>query len=301
MIFLAFYWRAWQHTSIFPPLDKEEPQGPTKNIQILPFPMKFPIIMSAFGTTSKAIATYTQLDTRIRSHFPRTEIIWTYSSKAITLGLREREESTVMNPEEALHRLAARGITKAVLQSLHMFPGTEFHSLLKIAGKAKLECAIGKPLLTSPEDYDQLGEILRPVISERPEKAILVIGHGTAHPVWTAYYCLENILRKKFGDSVYVGVVEKYPDTGHLVDEIADRGFSEVCIIPLFLVAGMHYRRDIISDSASSWQSRLQSRKLEVESIDYGLGLYPGFEKIVIRHITEAAESIANEECITRA
>jgi sirohydrochlorin cobaltochelatase len=257
--------------------------------------MKFPIIMSAFGTTSKAIATYTQLDTRIRNHFPQAEIIWAYSSKAITLGLRERKESTVMNPEEALQRLAARGITKAVLQSLHMFPGTEFHSLLKIAGKAKLECAIGKPLLTTPEDYDQIAELLRPVVSERPGKAILVLGHGTAHPSWTAYYCLENILRKKFGESIYVGVVEKYPDTGHVVDEIAGHGYSEVCIIPLFLVAGMHYRRDIIGDSASSWQSRLQNRKLEVESIDYGLGLYPGFDKIVIRHITEAAKTIADQ------
>jgi sirohydrochlorin cobaltochelatase len=257
--------------------------------------MKLPIIMSAFGTTSKAIATYTRLDASIRGHFPQSEVIWAYSSRVITRELHDRKESTAVHPEKVLHQLAARGISRAILQSLHLFPGTEFHSLLKTAEKSPLDCAVGKPLLTTPEDYDQVGEILRSVISKRPNKAILVLGHGTAHPTWTAYYCLEKILRKKFGDSIYVGVVEKYPDTGHLVDEIADRGYSEVCIIPLFLVAGMHYRRDIISDSASSWQSRLQSRKLVVESIDYGLGLYPGFEKIVIRHITEAAESIANE------
>jgi sirohydrochlorin cobaltochelatase len=103
---------------------------------------------------------------------------------------------------------------------------------------------------------------------------------------------LEKILRKKFGNRVYVGVVEKYPDTSHLVDEIADYGFSEVCIIPLFLVAGMHYKRDIISDSNSSWKSRLESRKLEVESIDYGLGQYSGLENIIIRHINEAGNSL---------
>ena len=250
-----------------------------------------PIIMSAFGTTSKAIATYTQLDNSIRDHFPQTEIIWAYSSKKITKELHERKESTVLPPQEVLKQLAARGIEKAIVQSLHLFPGTEFHSLLQIAGKSQLACAIGMPLLTTPKDYDQVGEILRPVISKRQNKAILVLGHGTAHPVWTAYYSLEKILRKKFGDRIYVGVVEKYPDTAHIVDEIADRGFSEVCIIPLFLVAGMHYRRDIISDKASSWQSRLQSKKIEVESIDYGLGLYKGFEKIIIRHIYEARKN----------
>lgn len=253
--------------------------------------MKLPIIISAFGTTSKAIATYSRLDNSIRDYFPETEIIWAYSSKMITKELRRRKESTTMTPEEVLKQLAAQGIEKAIVQSLHLFPGSEFHSLLQISAKSTIECAIGMPLLTTPEDYDQVGEILRPVISQRPDKAILILGHGTDHPVWTAYYSLEKILRKKFGERIYVGVVEKYPDTDHLVDEIADRGFSKVCIIPLFLVAGMHYRRDIVSDNSSSWQSRLQGRKIEVESIDYGLGLHEGFEKIIIRHINETRKA----------
>ncbi|MCP4342328.1 MAG: hypothetical protein GY799_26495 [Desulfobulbaceae bacterium] len=255
--------------------------------------MKLPIIMSAFGTTSKAIATYSQLDHSIRNHFPQTEIIWAYSSKMIARELREQKASTVMTPEEVLSQLAARGIEKAIVQSLHLFPGTEFHSLFQIARKSQLKCAIGMPLLTSPEDYEQIGEILRPVISRRPEKAILVLGHGTDHPVWTAYYSLEKLLRKKFGERIYVGVVEKHPDSAHLVSEIADDGFSQVCIIPLFLVAGMHYRRDIISDNPASWQSRFQSINIEVEAIDHGLGLYEGIEKILIDHINKAIETIS--------
>jgi sirohydrochlorin cobaltochelatase len=255
--------------------------------------MDLPIIMSAFGTTSNAISTYTQIDNSIRDSFPQAKIIWTYSSRMITRELREQKESKVAHPEEVLQQLAAQGISKVIVQSLHLFPGTEFHSLLQIARKSPLECSVGRPLLTTPFDYDQVGEILRPIISMRPNKAILVLGHGTDHPVWTAYYSLEKILRMKFGDRIYVGVVEKYPDTTHLVDEIVNRGFPEVLIIPLFLVAGMHYRRDIISDKTSSWRSRLQNRNIEVESIDYGLGLYPGIEKIITRHIKEARETFS--------
>ncbi len=255
--------------------------------------MDLPIIMSAFGTTSNAIATYTQIDHSIRDSFPKAKIIWSYSSRMITRELREQKQSTVVHPEEILLQLAAQGISKVIVQSLHLFPGTEFHSLLQIARKSPLECSIGRPLLTTPLDYDQLGEMLRPIISERPNKAILVLGHGTDHPIWTAYYSLEKILRMKFGERIYVGVVEKYPDTTHLVDEIVDSGFSEVLIIPLFLVAGMHYRRDIINDNASSWKSQLRRRKIEVETIDYGLGLYPGIAKIITRHIKEAGESFS--------
>ncbi|GAB6193878.1 sirohydrochlorin cobaltochelatase [Desulfocastanea catecholica] len=256
--------------------------------------MKIPIIMSAFGTTSKAVATYTRLDTALRHHFPGTEIIWAYSSRMITRELHQRQESTVEHPAEVLRRLAAEGVRAVIMQSLHLFPGTEFHGLLRIAGTSPLNCTVGKPLLTSPEDYQQVGEILRPVIAERPQKAILVLGHGTDHPIWTAYYTLEKILRKKFGERIFVGVVEKFPDSAHLVEEIANRGFTRVCILPLFLVAGMHYRRDIISDSPSSWRSRLQRRNIAVESLDYGLGLYPGLEELIIRHIVVARKSIDN-------
>ncbi len=255
--------------------------------------MQLPILMSAFGTTSKAVATYSRLDERVRAHFPRSEIIWAYSSRQITRELQKKTGVGAARPEQVLEELAAGGSTRAVVQSLHLFPGTEFHKLVRLARQSPLECAIGMPLFTSPADYDQIGEILRPIIAQRPGKAILILGHGTTHPIWAAYYSLEKILRKKFGDTLYVGVVEKYPDSDGLADEIADRGYKEVCIIPFFLIAGMHYSRDIESDDATSWRSRLERRKIEVESIDYGLGLYPGFEQIIIRHIAEAAASVS--------
>lgn len=248
--------------------------------------------MAAFGTTSKAIDTYTHLDNKIRSYFPTEEIIWTYTSRIITRELQEREGSTAVHPEEVLRQLANRGVKRAILQSLHLFPGTEFQSLHQLARKAPLDCRTGMPILTSPQDYNEIGEILRPIIRERPDKAILVLGHGTNHPIWTAYYSLEKILRRKFGQRIYVGVVDKFPDSSHLVELIAESGIKKVCIIPLFLVAGMHYRRDIISDNNNSWESRLKEKGIDVESIDYGLGLFPDFGKIIIRHIVEARDTM---------
>lgn len=250
--------------------------------------MNQPIIISAFGTTTRALDTYDLLNRSIRDHFPKREIIWAYSSKQIVRQLKETSGPAISHPGEVLARLEGKGITRATIQSLHLFPGKEFHSLVKVAAGSKLQCTIGKPLLTSPEDYRQLGEILHPLISKRAEKALLLLGHGTDHPTWTAYFSLEKILRRSFGRNIFVGVVEKYPNTDHLVEEIADRGYRKVCIIPLFLVAGMHYRRDIISEAPSSWLSRLRARKLEVEVIDHGLGLWSGFEEIINRHISEA-------------
>ncbi|MFW2366006.1 MAG: sirohydrochlorin cobaltochelatase [Desulforhopalus sp.] len=256
--------------------------------------MKIPTIMVAFGTTSKAMATYTHLDTYLRGHFPGQEIFWSYSSRVITRRLQELENQHVIHPEELLQKLTARGVEKAVVQSLHLFPGTEFHNLHHLSQNSDIDCSSGMPILTSPMDYDEVGELFRPLISARPEQAILVLGHGSVHPTWTAYYSLEKLLRQKFHKEIHVGVVEKYPKSDHLVDEIADSGITKVCIIPLFLVTGLHYRRDIMGEGAQSWKSRLQRRNIAVEAIDCGLGLYPGFEQLVIRHILEARKAFTS-------
>lgn len=253
--------------------------------------MKTPIIMVAFGTTSDATTTYRHIDEKVKEHFPDHEVFWSFSSRIITKQLQWEEGKKAQLPEELLCRLAEQGYTSAVVQSLHLFPGTEFRSLKAVMEKAELTCIPGAPLINSPEDYTEICRVLQPFISRDSKKAALILGHGTYHPTWTAYYCLESFLRRRFGPHIFVGVVEKYPDSKHLADEISEAGYREVCIIPFFLVAGMHYRRDIVGDSASSWQGRFKKREIDIETVDRGLGLLPGFENIIIRHIEAAIRS----------
>ncbi len=252
-----------------------------------------PIVMTAFGTTADALSTYAALDDRIRRSFPDEEIIWTYSSRVVTRRL-QASDKPALHLEEALDELAARGVGKAVVQSLHLFPGSEFHRLAKIVGKSGLQCAVGAPLFTTPEDYERLGLILEPIVGDNPEQAVLILGHGTGHPVWTAYYALEKILRRRFGRRLFVGVVEKFPDSSHLPDEIAARGFAETIIVPLFLVGGMHVFRDIVGNGEDelSWMSRLQERNITPTCFHHGLGLVPGMAELVVDHIAEARRKL---------
>jgi sirohydrochlorin cobaltochelatase len=254
--------------------------------------MNIPIIITASGTAPAALATYRQLDTAIRSHFPANELLWSYSARISTKKPPAKDDSSHHRPEEVIRQLATQGVAKAVVQSLHLLPGKEFHDLQRTLRHPGITCAMGLPLLTSPDDYDTLGEILRPTIAARPEKAILLLGHGTTHPTWTAYCCLEKILRRKFAERIFVGVLEKFPDSRTLPAEIRAAGFNEVCIIPFLLIAGMHYHRDIVGDGPASWMTRLCDNNLEVETIGHGLGLFPGVEKLLIRHIAEALQSL---------
>lgn len=253
--------------------------------------MTVPIVIAASGPTSASLATYRHLDNTIRDHFPEKEIIWSYIPRVAKKTLQPPGSNEHLHPEKVLHRLMARGVRRTVVQSLHLLPGSEFHDLQRILGRSGLACTTGLPLFTSPDDYGQLAEILRPTIAARPGKAIVILGHGTTHPIWTAYVCLEKILRRTFGDRIFVGVLEKFPESSGLPVEIKAAGFTEVCIIPFLLIAGMHFHRDIAGDGPNSWISRLSDEALTVEVINHGLGLFPGLEKLIIRHITSALES----------
>ncbi len=254
--------------------------------------MNTPILMPVFGATATALVTYNHLDNAIRKHFTDNEIIWCYSSRLGTKKTPHQKDAAHLSLEEALRQLNARQIDRVVVQPLHLLPGNEFHDLQKTIRNSGLASITAMPLLTTPYDYHTIGEILRPTITEIPKKAILLLGHGTTHPTWSAYYCLEKILRQKFGERIFVGALEKFPDSQGLPDEIRAAGFTEVCIIPFLLIAGMHYNRDIVGDGRASWMTRLRNTGLIVEAISHGLGLFPGVDKLIIHHITEALRAV---------
>ncbi len=251
-------------------------------------PMQPPIILAAFGTTPRAMTTWQALDLEIRKYFPEHPIFWSYTSRGSSRRMQEKNrEEYYDHPSAILAAISKQGHSRAVVQSLHLLPGYEFHQLFRECRQTVIPCHFCRPLLTSPQDYESLGDCLEPLLAARPEKAILLIGHGTDHPIWVAYLALEALLRRRFGRRIFVGVIEKNPGSGKVPQEIAAAGFKQVCIVPLLLVAAMHYDRDVIGAGEHSWHSRLTGQGLEVESIETGLGLLPGFSRIITAHIQE--------------
>ncbi len=249
---------------------------------------KTPIVMVAFGTTAGTVTAYQYIEKITRDHFKNHEIFWSFSSRIITERLQREGMKEIQHPAQLFSQLAEQGYENAVVQSLHLFRGKEFDTLAGDMREARLNCIPGAPLVNSPQDYHEICKVLQPLITADPKQATLVLGHGTYHPVWIAYYCLETFLRQQFGQHIFVGAVEKYPNSGHLVNQISDAGYEKVRIIPFFLVTGMHYKRDIAGTGESSWQSRFRKKKIAVETIEQGLGMLPGFADIIIRHIEEA-------------
>lgn len=252
-----------------------------------------PIVIAAFGTSTKARAGYSHLDARFRDRFPGHEIIWAWSSRMIKDLVNGQAQNSVSSPHEVLATLARHHHAWAVVQSLHLLAGHEFIRLVEETKMSPIRTSIGLPLLTSPEDYQALCANLAPLINGHPDQAILLVGHGTDHPAWSAYPALQYFLRRHFGPRVFVGVIEEcLPSSQEVIADLRAAGHKEVCIIPLLLVAGMHFHRDLAGGSEDSWLSLLAQADISVEIIEQGVGMVPAIGDMFCRHIEDALRII---------
>lgn len=250
-----------------------------------------PIVLTAFGTTAKAFSTYEKMDVVFKQSFPENPIYWAYSSRMVKCTLKKNKQLDLKGPVEMAQILADQGHQWAVLQSLHLICGHEFDRLVSERDNANIRSSIGLPLLTSQSDYENTAAALAQLFPEAGDEAVVLVGHGTDHPAWTAYPAMEAVMRKQYGDRVFVGVVEEFPDMDYTLARIQKAGFKKVCLIPMLLVAGMHFKKDFTIEE-HSWQKTFERNGIQVSVVDHGVGDLEGITKIFCSHIADALDVI---------
>ncbi|WP_300669925.1 sirohydrochlorin cobaltochelatase [Desulfoluna sp.] len=257
--------------------------------------MKPVIIPVAFGTTSKALETYDVIDEAIKRRFPQHEVRWAWSSRMVREVMKKKGRH-FPHAHEVLAELAAEEKEWAVVQSFHLICGHEFQRLLDEAGGGKPRVSMGLPLLTSPEDCQWVVDALGGLVSSREGEATLFIGHGTDHPAWTTYFALDAMLKETYGPTAFTGVVEGFPEVEDVVARVKAAGFKRVKIVPLMLVAGVHYFEDLAGDDEGSWKNLFEAEGIDVTLVDRGIGYMPEIVRLFIRHLEEAMELVLESE-----
>ena len=253
--------------------------------------MKTPIVMAAFGTTSRALETYSFINEKLISRFPDHEILWSYSSRMVKDWIKERRNIDLKHPHQVLADLKDKGYKWAVVQSLHLLCGNEFYRLVQEVGDGPVRTSIGLPLLSDYEDYEAVVKALGEDLPQDGDEATVLVGHGTDHPVWSSYLALHHLFQKAFGPNIYVGVVEGDPSREKIVAAVAGSGFGRVRLIPFMFVAGTHFEEDLAGDG-DSWKTAFEAHGISVSLEASGLGLRKKIVEIFCRHIREALDVI---------
>ncbi|MDY6832660.1 MAG: sirohydrochlorin cobaltochelatase [Thermodesulfobacteriota bacterium] len=249
--------------------------------------MMHPIIIAAFGTTSRSRAVYEEVDRHLKARFAGHDIHWAYTSRTIRHRLKKRDIET-LDPATVLARLADQGHPWAVVQSFNMICGHEFYRLVNDVQHPACRVSVGHSLLCSQEDHQAVVEALAPVFARDESEAVVLVGHGTDHCAWTTYPAFSCRLRQIYGTRAFVGMIEDgWPDRDVIIRRIVDAGFRRVRLMPFMLVAGVHFAEDLAGPE-DSWKTALEAHGIQVALESEAMGSRGSIIDIFATHIRGA-------------
>ncbi len=223
------------------------------------------VIITAFGCTHRDKVALTLLKQRLAKEFTEYKIFWAYTSEII------RKRENLPSLQETLARVEAAGYRQAVVQPLHVFPGTEYLQLTEICSFFPgLRIIIGETLC---HRWDFIREVLADVstdfLAEEGGLNLLAL-HGTplaADPVNIVYLGIERLLDDLY-PNVLAATIEGVPDHQAVMEKIKRNNltqtYNRIRIIPMMFLAGLHVEDDLMG-AEDSWRRILEGLGFSVD------------------------------------
>ena len=256
------------------------------------------IVLAAFGTTTAAFDTYNHVEQQVKARFPGYEIRWAFTSHKVRHKVAQEKGRQLNDLPTTLRDLKAAGFNRVAIQSLHLVPGEEWDKkIVQESGKIPgLKVALGKPLLSSKQDQEQvLNALARTFPKDLTTTAVVLVAHGSPSPEGAAAYLAFNRrLRSRYpSQNVFFGTVEGKPAKEETLEAVKQSKATAVVLMPFLFVAGEHVANDILGDSPESWKSGLLKQKAyRIEGITKGLGYQEGIIAIYLDHLDQALKSL---------
>jgi len=251
------------------------------------------LLVVSFGTSFNETRekTIDAIEEDIRNAFPERELYRAWTSKIITAKLKERDNTVIDMPEEALERMKSKGITDVLIQPTFIIPGLEYDYLNEKTtnfGKEFRSIKIGKPLLCSDEDVREAAEVIAEEFGDLDDEALVLMGHGVFNEKNGIYLELEKAINDTGRVKAFVGTVEAEPGLESVLDKVKTSGVKKAVLVPLLIVSGDHAINDMAGDGDESWASAFKREGIDVRCVLKGMGEYKGIREMIVRHAEEA-------------
>ena len=179
-----------------------------------------------------------------------------------------------------------------MIQPTHIINGVENNRMLHLLRRNRdsfVSMRIGTPLLTSPEDMEEvIAGIMEDYRALPSDTGVLCLGHGTDHYSNFTYPAFEYTARRMGYSRLFIGTVEGYPDIETVISHVLQSGCKKMILLPLLFVAGDHARNDMAGEEPDSWKSRLNASGIQTTCVLKGLGEYPAIQHLFLKHMERA-------------
>lgn len=258
------------------------------------------ILVMTFGTTfaDTRAKTIDAVEAAIQKAHPDIPVFEAYTSHIIIDRVKAKEGIQKMTPEEAFSKLKAEGYTRVAVVSLDVIPGMEYSydSIITKMQMSKFkELSLATPLMYfqgTEGEPDQVVDFLNAVKSQFPvmgkEDATLIMAHGTPHPGNAYYSVIQDRIEKLGMNNVFVYSVEGRPNLDDVIPKLKAKGFKNVTLMPIMMVAGDHANNDMAGDEPDSHKSILTKAGFKVNTYIHGLGENENVRALYIQRANEA-------------
>ena len=220
-----------------------------------------------------------------------------FTSQIIIDHVRNRDGELIDNVEEALDRAIENGVKTLVVQPTHLMDGFEYNDLADaLAGYADAfeRVALGAPLLTTDDDFSRVADAIVAATKEYDdgETAICFMGHGTEAESNAVYTKMQQVLKDKGCQNVFIGTVEAAPSVEDVLGMVQSGSYKRVMLEPLMIVAGDHANNDMAGDEEESWKSIFEAAGYEVVCVLRGLGEMEEIQTLFVEHAKAAIDTL---------
>lgn len=246
------------------------------------------LVCASFGTTvPTAAADIAGVEQALAAAAPGWQLLRAYTSGMVRTALAGRGQPKDSVPE-ALARAAAAGCRRVLVQPTHFLWGVEYDKL-----KAQALAAapgfdwlrVGRPLLDDTRDLRALAGAIGALYPAEPGRAVVLMGHGSAHRANVVYPALQGIFELQSRPDIRVGTVEGWPGLAEVCAALARSRASRVLLVPLMLVAGDHAQNDMAGPGPHSWRSVLAGQGYRVDWVRHGLGSEKAVQDLYAAHL----------------
>lgn len=253
--------------------------------------MKNAVLVVSVGTTKiEAIEnTSKRLLYRIEKAYPDAKCYLAFSNERILNKMKQKQPDTFLGLEEALEQILADGAESLLVQPTYLLNGLENDGMLQILESYRSKFSflkIGKPLLSSKEDYSRALAAICKNANFLEGEALVLVGHGSALSDNT-YQNLEYTAYVQGQRNVFVGTICDEKSQRMTLRKLKAAGFERVCLMPLLFVVAHHGIKDIFAET-DSWNSVLKEEGYIVTAKIVGLGEMDEILDLFIEHLNAA-------------
>lgn len=254
------------------------------------------LLVVSFGTSfnDSRRLTVGAIEEAMEKAFPDYSVRRGFTSQIIIDHVKERDGEVIDNVGEALDRAVDNGVKNLVIQPTHLMDGLEYNDLVNEVAQyadAFASISIGKPLLTSDEDFQTVAKAMVDATASYDDgkTAICFMGHGTEAESNAVYAKMQEVLTDGGYENYFVGTVEAAPSLDDVLALVQAGTYERVVLQPMMIVAGDHANNDMAGDEEDSWKTAFEAAGYQVECVVRGLGEFETIQNLLVEHAQAAA------------